>query len=150
MSETLKDRLTGAVKAAMKSADKPRVAALRLILAGIKQQEVDSRDAVDDDSAIALLTRMAKQRRESIQQFEAAGRQDLADKEVYELAIITEFLPAQLDEAEIEAAVSSAIAEADASSMRDMGKVMGLLKPALAGKADMAAVSAMVKARLTG
>lgn len=150
MSESLQERLSGAVKSAMKAADKPRVGALRLILAGIKQQEVDSRAAVDDDAVIALLTRMAKQRRESIQQFEAAGRQDLADKEHYELGVITEFLPEQLGEAEIEAAVTRAISESGATSMRDMGKVMAVLKPALAGKADMAAVSAVVKARLAG
>lgn len=138
------------IKAAMKAGEKERLGALRLASAAFKQFEVDNRAEVDDERAIELLTRMGKQRRESIAQYEAAGRTDLVDKERFELDIIAEFLPAQLDEAGIEAAVEAAIAESSAAGMRDMGKVMGLLNARLKGRADMAAVSARVKARLAG
>lgn len=134
----------------MKAGEKDRLAALRLIAAAFKQFEVDERAEVDDERAIELLTRMAKQRRESIEQYSSAGREELAAKERFELDIINAYLPAQLDAAELEAHVAAAIAATGASGMRDMGKVMGVLNGELKGRADMAAVSAMVKARLAG
>ncbi len=134
----------------MKAGEKDRLAALRLISAAFKQFEVDQRAEVDDERAVELLTRMAKQRRESIEQYDSAGRDELADKERFELDIIATYLPAQLDAAELEAHVAAAIASTGASGMRDMGKVMGVLNGELKGRADMAAVSALVKARLAG
>lgn len=150
MSTAIKDRLTGAVKDAMKQRRKQELGALRLILAAIKQQEVDSRAEVDDEQALAILGKLAKQRRESITQFEAAGRDDLVAQETFELDLLASYLPAALSEADIEAAVASAIAEAGASSPKDMGKVMGLLKSSLKGRADMGAVSKTVKSILAG
>ncbi len=134
----------------MKAGEKDRLAALRLISAAFKQFEVDQRAEVDDERAVELLTRMAKQRRESIEQYDSAGRDELADKERFELDIINAYLPEQLDTAELEAHVAAAIERTGASGMRDMGKVMGVLNGELKGRADMAAVSAMVKARLAG
>ena len=134
----------------MKAGEKDRLAALRLISAAFKQFEVDQRAEVDDERAVELLTRMAKQRRESIEQYDSAGRDELANKERFELDIINAYLPEQLDTAELEAHVAAAIESTGASSMRDMGKVMGILNGELKGRADMAAVSAMVKARLAG
>lgn len=134
----------------MKAGEKDRLAALRLISAAFKQFEVDQRAEVDDERAVELLTRMAKQRRESIEQYDSAGRDELADKERFELDIIATYLPAQLDAAELEAHVAAAIASTGASGMRDMGKVMGVLNGELKGRADMAAVSALVKASLAG
>lgn len=150
MSTEIRDRLTADVKAAMKAGEKDRLAALRLISAAFKQFEVDQRAEVDDERAVELLTRMAKQRRESIEQYDSAGRDELADKERFELDIINAYLPEQLDTAELEAHVAAAIERTGASGMRDMGKVMGVLNGELKGRADMAAVSAMVKARLAG
>ncbi|MCP5201686.1 MAG: GatB/YqeY domain-containing protein [Gammaproteobacteria bacterium] len=138
------------IKTAMKAGEKDRLAALRLVSAAFKQFEVDNRAEVDDERAVELLTRMGKQRRESIAQYDGAGRGDLADKERFELDIINGFLPEQLDEAAIDAAVAEAIANSGASGMRDMGKVMGLLNASLKGRADMSQVSARVKARLAG
>ena len=137
------------MKAAMRSGDKSRLLTIRLILSAVKQQEVDTREEQSDDDIIASLTKMQKQRRESISQFEKADRQDLVDKEKKELEIISEYLPAALTNDEIEKLISEAMIESGASSIKDMGKVMGILKPKLAGRADMCAVSAKIKSALT-
>ncbi len=150
MSTAIKERLGNDIKAAMKAGDKPRLGTLRLVSAAIKQYEVDQREEVDDERALELLTRMVKQRRESITQYEAGGRDDLVAKERAELEIIGAYLPAQLSEADIDAEVDAAIASTGAAGPADMGKVMGVLKGALKGRADMAAVSQRVKARLAG
>ena len=136
------------VKDAMRSRDKPRLATLRLITAAIKQQEVDERIELDDAQVLALLDKMCKQRRESISQFEKAGRDDLIAQEVSELDIIQIYLPEQLSEDEITALIDETMAATGATSIKDMGKVMGQLKPKLQGRADMGAVSAMIKAKL--
>jgi hypothetical protein len=149
MSDTsLKLRINDDVKTAMRSKDKERLATLRLITAAIKQKEVDERIELNDEQIISVLEKMIKQRKDSIEQFEKAGRTELADKEKAELAIINEYMPAQLTEAEIKAAIDAAIAETGASEMKEMGKVMGVLKPKLAGKADMSQVSALIKQKL--
>ena len=148
MASSVKDRLGNDVKAAMKASDKVRLGTLRLILAAIKQYEVDERRDADDAICTDLLTKMAKQRRESIAQYTQGGRQALADREETELGIIAEYLPAQLSEAEIAAAVDAAIASTGAAGPKDMGKVMGRLGGELKGRADMAAVSALVRTRL--
>ena len=145
---SLKDRITDDVKDAMRARDKPRLATLRLITAAIKQQEVDERIEMDDTQLLSLLDKMCKQRRESISQFEKAARDDLIAQEVSELAIIKSYLPEQLGEAEIAALIDETMAATGAASIKDMGKVMGQLKPKLQGRADMGAVSAMIKARL--
>ncbi len=145
---SLKDRITDDVKDAMRARDKPRLATLRLITAAIKQQEVDERIELDDTQLLSLLDKMCKQRRESISQFEKAARDDLIAQEVSELAIIKSYLPEQLGEAEIAALIDETMAATGAASIKDMGKVMGQLKPKLQGRADMAAVSAMIKAKL--
>ena len=145
---SLKDRITGDVKDAMRAKDKPRLGTLRLITAAIKQQEVDERIEVDDTQVLALLDKMCKQRRESINQFEKAGRDDLIAQEVSELDIIQTYLPEQLSEAEIAALIEETMATTGAASIKDMGKVMGQLKPKLQGRADMSAVSALIKAKL--
>lgn len=145
---SLKDRITDDVKDAMRARDKPRLATLRLITAAIKQQEVDERIELDDTQLLSLLDKMCKQRRESISQFEKAARDDLIAQEVSELAIIKTYLPEQLGEAEIAALIDETMAATGAASIKDMGKVMGQLKPKLQGRADMAAVSAMIKAKL--
>ncbi|MEM7219785.1 MAG: GatB/YqeY domain-containing protein [Pseudomonadota bacterium] len=147
MSE-IRAAIDAATKAAMKARDKERLAALRLINAEIKQFEVDKRETPDDDTIITLLTRMQKQRRDSIAAYSDAGRDDLVATEEFELGIVQEFLPAQLDAAEIEAAIAAAIEATGASSMKDMGAVMGRLSGELAGRADMGAVSAQVRAKL--
>lgn len=149
MSDTsLKLRINDDVKTAMRSKDKERLATLRLITAAIKQKEVDERIELNDDQVISVLEKMIKQRKDSIEQFEKAGRTELADKEKAELVIINDYMPAQLTEAEINAAIDAAIAETGASEMKEMGKVMGVLKPRLAGKADMSQVSALIKQKL--
>ena len=145
---SLKDRITDDVKDAMRAKDKPRLATLRLITAAIKQQEVDERIELDDTQLLSLLDKMCKQRRESISQFEKAARDDLIAQEVSELEIIKSYLPEQLGEAEIAVLIDEAMAATGAASIKDMGKVMGQLKPKLQGRADMGAVSAMIKARL--
>ena len=145
---SLKDRITDDVKDAMRARDKPRLATLRLITAAIKQQEVDERIELDDTQLLSLLDKMCKQRRESISQFEKAARDDLIAQEVSELAIIKSYLPEQLGEAEIAALIDETMSATGAASIKDMGKVMGQLKPNLQGRADMGAVSAMIKARL--
>ena len=136
------------VKDAMRAKDKPRLATLRLITAAIKQQEIDERIELDDTQVLALLDKMCKQRRESISQFEKAGRDDLIAQEVSELELIQTYLPEQLGEDEIIALIDAAMAATGAASNQDMGKVMGQLKPKLQGRADMGAVSAMIKAKL--
>lgn len=136
------------VKDAMRSRDKPRLATLRLITAAIKQQEVDERIELDDTQVLALLDKMCKQRRESISQFEKAGRDDLIAQEVSELELIQTYLPEQLGDDEIAALIDEAMTATGAASIKDMGKVMGQLKPKLQGRADMGAVSAMIKAKL--
>ena len=137
------------MKSAMKNGDKERLATIRLILAAVKQVEVDTREDVDDQSMLAILDKMAKQRRESISQFEQAGREDLVAKETQELNIITEFLPRALSEEEISELIDQAMQDTAASSMKDMGKVMGILKPQIQGRADMGKVSQLIKSRLS-
>ena len=145
---SLKERIQQDMKDAMRAADKPRLATIRLILAAIKQIEVDERKDLDDTGITIVLDRMVKQRRESISQFEKAGRTDLVDQEAAELAIIQTYLPEPLNEGELNALIDEAMAQTGASSIKDMGRVMALLKPELQGRADMGAVSAMIKARL--
>jgi uncharacterized protein YqeY len=145
---SLKDRIQQDVKDAMRARDKERLATIRLITAAIKQREVDERIELDDEQLLLVLDKMCKQRRESISQFEKAGRDDLVSKEVSELDIIQGYLPKQLDDEEIAALIDAALIETGASSIKDMGKVMGQLKPQLQGRADMSAVSAMIKSRL--
>ena len=144
----LKHQIKEDVKTAMRSKEKQRLAALRLITASIKQREVDERIELDDIQVMAVLDKMAKQHRDSIQQYTKAERRDLIEKEQFELDIILGYLPRPLDTEEINAMIDEAITATDAASMRDMGKVMGQLKPALQGRADMGKVSALVKARL--
>jgi hypothetical protein len=145
---SLKDRILQDVKDAMRAMDKERLATIRLITAAIKQREVDERIELDDTQVMAVLDKMAKQRRESIAQFEKAGRDDLIARETAELDIIQTYLPEPLTEAELQSLIDEALAQTGASTIRDMGKVMGVLKPRLQGRADMGAVSAMIKARL--
>jgi uncharacterized protein YqeY len=144
----LKAKLTEDMKTTMRSGDKERLQTIRLILSAVKQQEVDTRQEQSDDDIIASLTRMQKQRRESISQFKTAGRQDLVDKEEQELEVINAYLPAALSEDEIDTLISAALTETGASSIKDMGKVMGILKSKLAGRADMGSVSAKIKSAL--
>ena len=136
------------MKVAMRARDKPRLGAIRLIMAAIKQREVDDRMEADDQLIVGILEKMAKQRRESISQFEMAGRQDLIAIEQAELAVITEYLPEPLDAESLTALVEQAVAETGASGMGDMGRVMGIVKAKAQGRADMAEVSKQVKARL--
>lgn len=147
---SLKQRLGDDMKAAMKSGDKNRLAVIRLIHAAIKQREVDERIVLDDAQVLAVLEKMLKQRRDSISQFDAAGRCDLADHERYEVEVIQAYLPAQLDEAAIDALIADCIARTGARGVQDMGKVMALLKTEASGRADMAKVSAKVRALLAG
>jgi len=145
----LKGQITDAMKVAMRAKDKPRLGTIRLILADMKRIEVDERIELDDDRIITIMDKMLKQRRDSISQFEAAGRQELADIEKAELIVIQSFMPAALSNEEIEQSIADAIASTGADSMKDMGKVMGILKPQLQGRADMAEVSKLIKARLS-
>ena len=147
---TLQQRIEEDIKQAMRAKEKPRLATIRLILAAIKQREVDERIELDDSQVIAVLDKMAKQRRESIAQFEKAGRDDLIAQENAELEIIQPYLPAALGEDELNALIDAALEATGASSIKDMGKVMGQLKPKLQGRADMGAVSARIKTRLSG
>ncbi|MBK6278269.1 MAG: GatB/YqeY domain-containing protein [Gammaproteobacteria bacterium] len=146
---TLKERLTEAMKAAMRAQEKFRLGAIRLIQAEIQRVEVDERIAVDDARVLAILDKMIKQRRDSIQQFESAGRLDLVEIEAGELAVIQEFLPQALGEAELELLIDDAMRESGAVAMKDMGKVMAILKPQVQGRADMGVVSQRIKARLS-
>jgi len=138
------------MKTAMRAKDSARLSAIRLILAAIKQKEVDERVEVTDPDVVGILEKMIKQRRESIAQFEKAARNDLADAEKFELGVLSGYLPQQLGDAEIQKEINSVIAGTGASGVKDMGKVMAALKPRLAGRADMGKVSALVKARLSG
>jgi uncharacterized protein YqeY len=146
---TLKDQITEDMKSAMRAKETARLGAIRLLLAAIKQREVDERIVVDDAVVIATIEKMIKQRKDSISQFEKAGRDDLMAIEVGEVTILQTYLPAQLSDAEVAAAVAAAVAATGASGPQDMGKVIGALKAQLAGKADMGKVSGLVKAALT-
>lgn len=148
MSE-LKQRINDDVKTAMRSKDKERLGVLRLITAAFKQKEVDERIELDDTMVLAIMDKMSKQIRDSIQQYEQAGRDDLAQKEAFELGIIQEYLPAQLTEDEIKQIITESIKSSGAESAKDMGKVMGILKPRLQGRADMGKVSGLVKQQLS-
>jgi hypothetical protein len=145
----LKKQIQDAVIAAMKSGDKPRLAVIRLITSSIKQVEVDERTELDDARVIAILDKMVKQRRESISQFKLASRDDLINQESFEIDIIQEFLPQALSEEEVDDIVNQAITETGASSIKDMGKVMGLVRPKIIGRADMGEVSGRIKAILS-
>ena len=145
---SLKTRLFDEMKDAMRAKDKPRLGAIRLILADIKRIEVDERIEVNDERVLVILDKMTKQRKDSETQFKDAGRDELAAIERAEIEVIAEFLPAALSDAEIDALINAAVADTGASSMKDMGKVMGILKPQLQGRADMGAVSQRIKAQL--
>lgn len=147
---SLKAKLTEDMKIAMKSGEKDRLGVIRLINAGIKQKEVDERIEMTDPLVLAVIEKMVKQRKESISQYEAAAREDLAAVERYELGILETYLPAKLDEAAVQAAIDAAVAETGAVGPADMGKLMAVLKPRLAGQADMGLVSQLVKKKLAG
>lgn len=147
---SLKHTVTEDMKQAMRDRDAPRLSAIRLLLAAIKQREVDERIELDDAQVIAVIEKMLKQRRDSISQYEAAARQDLADAEKFEVTVLQRYMPQPMTEAEIEALVVQAVSASGAAGVKDMGKVMALLKPQLAGRADMGKVSALIKAKLTG
>ena len=147
---TLKERVQDDMKAAMRAKDAARLSAIRLLLAALKQKEVDERLQLADADVLAIIEKMVKQRRESIAQFEKAARQDLADQEKFEIGVLSAYLPQQMGEAEVAQAIAAAVSEAGASGVKDMGKVMDLLKPRLAGRADMGKVSALVKTKLGG
>ncbi|MGS0681322.1 GatB/YqeY domain-containing protein [Shewanella sp. 125m-7] len=145
---SLVDQLKDQMKEAMRAKEKLRLGTIRMALAAVKQIEVDTRETLTNDQAIAVLTKMVKQRRDSIAQYEAAGRDELAQKEAEEILILEKFLPQPLSEEEIIALVDASISEMGASTMADMGKVMGALKPKVMGRADMAAIGAMIRAKL--
>jgi len=147
---SLKAKITEDMKAAMKARETERLSAVRLILAAIKQLEVDERKDLSDPEVVSVIEKMMKQRRDSIAQFQAAGRKDLSDKETFELGLLSSYLPQQLSEDEIASEIASIVAQTGAKGVSDMGKVMGLLKAKLAGRADMAKVSALVKTKLAG
>lgn len=147
---SLKARITDDMKTAMRAKEMARLGTIRLLLAAIKQREVDERIELDDAAVSSIVEKLIKQRKDSISQFQVAGRDDLVAAEQAELVVLQAYLPEQLSAAEVEAAVAAAIAESGASSAKDMGKVMGLLKSRLAGRADMGQVSALIKARLAG
>ena len=144
----LKNKITEDMKAAMRAKDTARLGTVRLLLSAMKQKEVDERVVLTDADILAIIDKMVKQRRESIAQFEKAGRNDLAEVEKAEIAVLAGYLPQQLSEAKVAAAIATAIAEAGAAGAKDMGKVMGLLKPRLAGRTDMGKVAGLVKAKL--
>ena len=146
----LREKLNEDIKVAMKAREADKLGALRLILSAVKQREIDERITLDDTGVIAVAEKMIKQRRDSIAQFEKAARQDLVDKEKYEISVIEAYLPQQLSQAEVEAIIAEAVAATGAKGPGDMGKVMGIVKPKLAGKADMGKVSGLVKAKLAG
>lgn len=147
---SLKARITEDMKSAMKAKETARLAAIRLLLAAIKQKEVDERVELDDAAVSAVIEKLVKQRKDSVSQYEAAGRQDLADAEKSEIAVLSAYLPEKMSNEEIAAAVAAAVAQTGATGPADMGKLMAVLKPQLAGKADMAEVSKLVKAALAG
>ena len=148
-SSGLKDQIQDAMKTAMKGGDKERLAVIRLMMAAMKQIEVDERIELDDSRTLGILDKMVKQRRESISQFQSGGREDLAAREQAEIDIISDFLPQALSEAEIETIISNAINETGATSMKDMGKVMGIVKPQVTGRADVGAISGKIKSLLS-
>ena len=145
---TLKERITEDMKTAMRSGEKDRLAVIRLLQAAIKQREVDERITLDDAQITSVLEKMIKQRKESVVAFEKGGRADLVDKENAEIAVLQPYLPAQLSDAELDALIAEAISSTGAASIKDMGKVMGVVKAKAAGKADMGAVGARIKAKL--
>ncbi len=147
---SLKTRVTDDMKSAMKAKDAPRLSAIRLLLAALKQKEVDERVELTDADVLGIIDKMLKQRRDSIAQYQAAGRQDLADVEAFEIEVLTTYMPQQLSDAEVAQSIADAIAETGAQGAKDIGKVMTLLKPRLAGKADLAKVSGLVRAKLAG
>ena len=146
---SLKQQITDDMKTAMRARDAARLGAIRLLLAAMKQREVDERIELADADVVAIIEKMNKQRRDSISQYEAAGRQDLADVEKFEMSVLANYMPQQLSEDEIASAVAEAIAVTGAAGPQDMGKVMGVIKPKLAGRADMGKVSALIKAQLS-
>jgi uncharacterized protein YqeY len=146
---TLKERINEDMKSAMRAKDAARLSAIRMLLAAIKQKEVDERVVLDDPAALAIVEKLIKQRKDSIEQFAKAGRTDLVDKEQAELDLLSGYLPQQLSDAELAAAVDAAIAESGASGLQGMGKAMAVLKPRIAGRADMGKASALVKQRLS-
>jgi uncharacterized protein YqeY len=146
----LKERINEDMKAAMRAGETGKRDAIRLLLAAIKQREVDERIVLDDAAIVAVIDKMLKQRRDSITQYEAAGRNDLADVEKFEASLLTAYMPAGLSADEIAAAINAAVSESGASGPGDMGKMMAILKPKLAGRADMSDVSKLIKARLAG
>jgi uncharacterized protein YqeY len=145
---TLKERITEDMKTAMRAGEKDRLATIRLVLAAVKQIEVDERIVLDEARMLTVLEKMVKQRKESIAQFESGGRADLVAKEAAELAVIQAYLPAQLSDAELDALIAEAIASTGAASVKDMGKVMGVVKAKAAGRADMGVVGARIKQKL--
>jgi hypothetical protein len=145
----LKQRISDDMKAAMRAKDKPRLGVIRLVQAAIKQIEVDERIELDNTRVLAVLDKMMKQRRDSLSQFEAAGRQDLADQESYEMSVLQDYLPAALSDDELSAIIADAIKAAGAGSMKDMGKVMGIVRPKVQGRADMSVVSDQIKSALS-
>ena len=147
---SLKARITEDMKSAMRAGEKDRLSCIRMLQAGIKQREVDERISLDDAQVLAVIDKMIKQRKESVVQFEAGNRADLVAKESAEIALLSAYLPAQLDGAELDAMIRDAIATTSAASMKDMGKVMGLLKPKVQGRTDMGALSARIKSALGG
>jgi len=147
---TLKARITEDMKTAMRSGEKDRLSCIRMLQAGIQQREVDERITLDDAQVLAVIDKMIKQRRESVAQFEAGKRADLVAKESADIAWLTQYLPAQLGDAELEALIRDAIASTGAASMKEMGKVMGVLKPKVQGRTDIGALSARIKAALGG
>lgn len=149
MAGQIKDRISQAMKDSMKAKEKEKLACIRLILAEFKRIEVDERIEIEDDRALVILDKMLKQRRDSISQFEDAGRQDLADKESFELTVIQEFLPPALSEDELANLIQAAIKESGAESMKDMGKVMTIVKPQIQGRADVGQVSQQIKKSLS-
>jgi uncharacterized protein YqeY len=146
----LKDRITEDMKTAMRAGEKERLATIRLILSAIKQREVDERITLDDSQVLAAIEKMVKQRKEAITQFEAGGRADLVAKETAEIAILQTYLPAQMSDADIDGLIAEAIASTGAASIKDMGKVMAAVKAKAQGRADMGAVSARIKQKLSG
>jgi uncharacterized protein YqeY len=146
----LREQLNEDIKSAMKAREQDRLGALRLLLSAVKQREVDERITLDDPGVVATIEKMIKQRKDSIAQYEKAQRQDLADKEKFEISVLEAYMPKQLSEAEVAAVIDAAVASTGAKGAADMGKVMGVVKPQLAGRADMGRVSGLVKARLAG
>jgi uncharacterized protein YqeY len=147
---SLKERITDDMKAAMRAGEKERLGVIRMITAAIKQREVDERVLLDDTQVLSVLEKMIKQRKESLAQFQAGNRQDLVDKESAEITLLQAYMPSRLSDAEVDALIADAVAATGAASIKDMGKVMGIIKTKAQGRADMAAVGAKIKARLSG